>query len=138
MEKVKYGVRYYSKTGHTRQIAEAIANTLGCEAIPTSERMRGYTDILFLGGAIYGGSLDANMKGFIERLDRKQVGKIILFGDATIMNPCKKMRALLTEKGLAAETDFFYCKGSFKFLCKNRPNHQDLENAVKFAKKWME
>lgn len=138
MSKTKYAVRYYSKTGHTKQLAEAIAQTLGCEAKTTAERIREYTDILFLGGAIYAGALDENVKGFIEYLDKTKIGKVILFGDATIMDPCKKMRAMLNDRGLPAETEAFCCKGSFYFLCKNHPNETDLKNAADFAKKWME
>ena len=118
-QKYKFGVRYFSRTGHTKQIAEAMAKELGCEAVPTSERIRGYTDTLFLGGAIY-------------------AGKIILFGDAAIGDPCTKIRKLLSEKGFLAETETFTCKGSFKFIAKGHPNAEDLENARTFARKWMQ
>ena len=134
--KYPYGVRYYSRTGHTKQIAEAIAAQLGCEAQLTSERMRGYTDILFLGGAVYAGKPDASLEGFIERLDRRSVGKIILFGDAAMSDPTKKIRKLLLDKGLLAETEVFTCKGSFKMIAKGHPNAQDLEDARAFARKW--
>lgn len=136
-EKYKYGVRYFSRTGHTKQIAEAMAQELGCEALSTSDPICGYTDTLFLGGAIYAGKIDENLKEFITRLDRKNVGKIILFGDAAISDPCKKIRKLLTDKGMAAETETFTCKGSFKIIAKGHPNVTDMENAKAFANKWM-
>lgn len=135
--KYKYGVRYFSRTGHTKQIAEAMAEELGCEAVPTSERIRGYTDTLFLGGAIYGGKLDPSITGFITRLDRRHVGKIILFGDAAIGDPCKKMRKALMDKDMLAETETFLCKGSFKIIAAGHPNAEDLEKAKAFARKWM-
>ena len=136
-QKYKFGVRYFSRTGHTKLIAEAMAGELGCEAVPTSERIRGYTDTLFLGGAIYAGKIDESIKGFISRLDRRNVGKIILFRDAAIGDPCSKMRKLLTEKGFLAETETFTCKGSFKFIAKGHPDATDFENAKSFARKWM-
>ena len=137
-QKYKFGVRYFSRTGHTKQIAEAMAEELGCEAVPTSERIRGYTDTLFLGGAIYAGKIDESVKGFSTRLERRNVGKIILFGDAAIGDPCTKIRKLLSEKGFLAETETFTCKGSFKFIAKGHPNAEDLENARTFARKWMQ
>lgn len=137
-EKYKYGVRYFSRTGHTKQIAEAMAEELGCEAVPTSERIRGYTDTLFLGGALYAGKIDESVKGFITRLDRRNVGKIILFGDAAIGDPCKKIRKILTDREMLAETETFTCKGSFKVIAKGHPNAEDLENAKAFARKWMQ
>lgn len=136
-EKYKYGVRYFSRTGHTKQIAEAMAEELGCEAVPTSERVRGYTDTLFLGGAVYAGKLDPSIQGFITRLDRRSVGKIILFGDAAISDPCKKIRKLLLDREMLAETEVFLCKGSFKLIAKGHPDAADLENAKIFARKWM-
>lgn len=137
-EKYKYGVRYFSRTGHTKQIAEAMAEELGCEALSTSERIRGYTDTLFLGGALYAGKIDESIKEFISRLNHENVGKIILFGDAAISDPCKKIRKLLTDKDMPAETETFTCKGSFKIIAKGHPNATDLENAKAFARKKMQ
>ncbi len=138
MEQIKhpYGVRYFSRTGHTKKIAEAMAEELGCEALPTGERMTGYTDTLFLGGALYGGKLDESITGFIQRLDRRKVGKIILFGNATMKDPCPKMRKALLDRNMLAETESFFCKGSFKFIAAGHPNEKDLEAAKAFARKW--
>lgn len=137
MEKQKYEIRYYSKTGHTKKIAEAMAGALGCKAVSASSPIAEYTDILFLGGAIYAGKVDDSIREFINRLDCRSVGKIVLFGDAALANPCKKIRRLLADKNLPAETDEFFCRGGFKFIYKNHPDKNDLKNAVDFAKKWI-
>lgn len=137
MSLTKTAVRYFTRTGNTKKIAEAIAQGAGCEALPTSERIKEPVDILFLGGALYAGNLDPSVKGFIEHLDRKKVGKVILFGDAAYMNPCRKMRVLLSSIGLPAETDEFFCKAQFKIFHKGHPDQTDLEHAEAFAKKWI-
>ena len=135
-KKSTYAVRYYTRGGHTRMLAEAIAEELGCEAFSTSQRLSGYTDILFLGGAVYANHLDPNITGFIDHFDRSKVGKIILFGDAAVTNPCKKMRARLAGRGIPAETDEFYCRGSFKLLYRSHPDADDIRNAREFARRW--
>ena len=35
--KMKYAVRYYTKTGNTKKLADAIAKELGVESLPVSE-----------------------------------------------------------------------------------------------------
>ncbi|MCC8142378.1 MAG: hypothetical protein LIO56_07625, partial [Lachnospiraceae bacterium] len=128
-QKYPYGVRYFSKTGNTKLIAEAIAEELGCTATPTGERIRGYTDVLFLGGAIYKRKLDPSILGFITRLERRNVGKIVLFGTTTTGDPCKKMHDALEDQGFLADYDFFCCKGSYKRRNEGHPDQADLENA---------
>ena len=44
-------VRYYTKTGNTKRLAEAIANAVGVEALPISVPITEHVDILFLGNS---------------------------------------------------------------------------------------
>ena len=44
-------VRYYTKTGNTKRLAEAIAAAVGAEALPISEPVTEQADILFLGNS---------------------------------------------------------------------------------------
>ena len=44
-----YAVRYYTKTGNTRRLAEAVAGELGVEALPISDPIEEKVDVLFLG-----------------------------------------------------------------------------------------
>ncbi len=46
---MKYAVRYYTKTGNTKRLAEAIAGELGVEALPISSPVTESVDYLFLG-----------------------------------------------------------------------------------------
>lgn len=48
---MKFAVRYYTKTGNTKRLAEAVANELGVEALPISEGLNEQADILFLGNS---------------------------------------------------------------------------------------
>ncbi len=51
---MKTAVRYYSRTGNTKVIAEAIAPVAGCQAESIEVPLEGVTDILFLGGRFTG------------------------------------------------------------------------------------
>ncbi len=48
-----YAVRYYTKTGNTKRLAEAMAKELGVEALPISEPVNERVDYLFLGNSYY-------------------------------------------------------------------------------------
>lgn len=51
-------VRYYSKTGNTKKLAEAVAKAAGVEAKTTSSPIMEGTDILFLGSSVYAAGVD--------------------------------------------------------------------------------
>lgn len=46
---MKIAVRYYTKTGNTKRMAEAVAKAVGVEALPISTPITEPVDILFLG-----------------------------------------------------------------------------------------
>ncbi len=54
----KIEVRYFSKTGNTAKLAEAIAKTLGIKAKTVDTPLEGDVDILFLGSSVYGAGVD--------------------------------------------------------------------------------
>ena len=132
---MKIAVRYYTKTGNTRRLAEAIAKAAGAEALPISEPVTEKTDILFLGNSYYAFSIDPEVRGFIRSLDREKIGRIVNFGSAAMLNSTwKKVKAEAEQAGIAMDEREFHCKGEFKGLHKGRPNGDDLKAAADFAK----
>ena len=83
---MRFAVRYYTKTGNTKRLAEAIANELGVEALPISEPVKEQVDFLFLGNSYYAFDIDAEVKQFVTSLDKNMVGKIVNFGSAAMLN----------------------------------------------------
>ena len=72
-----YAVRYYTKTGNTKRLAEAIAAELGVKALPISEPVTEKVDYLFLGNSYYAFNIDPEVKDFVSSLDRNLIGKIV-------------------------------------------------------------
>ena len=72
-------VRYQSRGGNTRAVAEVIARTLGVEAAPISTPLPEKTDLLFIGGGVYKWDADPGLKTYLQALNAKQVGKIAAF-----------------------------------------------------------
>ena len=76
---MKIAVRYQSRGGNTRAVAEVIAKTLGVDAAPISTPLPGKVDLLFLGGGVYKWDADPELKTYLQTLNAKQVGKIAAF-----------------------------------------------------------
>ena len=129
-------VRYYTKTGNTKKLAEAIAQAVGAEALPISEPIREPVDILFLGNSYYAFSIDPEVRAFIRGLDKKKVGRIVNFGSAAMLNSTwKKVKAEAEKVGIPVDDQEFHCRGEFKGIHKGKPDAADLTAAAEFAKK---
>ena len=128
-------VRYYTKTGNTKRLAEAVANAVGVEALPISEPVAEPVDILFLGNSYYAFSIDPEVREFVASLDKEKVGKIVNIGSAAMLNSTfKKVKAEADKVGIPMDEREFHCKGEFKGLHKGQPNEDDLRAAAEFAK----
>lgn len=132
---MKIAVRYYTKTGNTKRLAEAVAGALGTEALPISEPVTEPVDLLLLGNSYYAFNIDPEVRTFIRSLDRKMVGRIANFGTAAMMNSTfKKVKAEADKAGIPMEESEFHCRGEFKGIHKGRPNREDLDAAAAWAK----
>ena len=132
---MNYAVRYYTKTGNTKKLADAVAKAVGVEALPISSPVDEKVDILFLGNSYYAFNIDPEVRDFIRSLDRKKVGCIVNIGSAAMLNSTyKKVKAEADKVGIKMDEREFHCKGEFKGVHKGRPNEDDLKAAAEFAK----
>ena len=133
---MKIAVRYYTKTGNTKRLAEAIGKAVDAEALPISTPVTEPVDILFLGNSYYAFSIDPEVRSFIKSLDKNMVGKIVNFGSAAMLNSTyKKVKAEANKIGIPMDEREFHCKGEFKGVHKGKPDENDLKAAAEFAKK---
>jgi len=134
---MKYAVRYYTKTGNTKRLAEAIAKELGVDALPLSEGVKDAVDVLFLGNSYYAFNIDPEVKRFLASLDKEKVGKIVNFGSAAMLNSTyKKVKAEADKVGIDMDEREFHCRGEFKGIHKGRPDESDLKVAAEFARQF--
>ena len=132
---MKIAVRYYTKTGNTKRLAEAVAEVLGVEAFPITEPVSEPVDLLLLGNSYYAFSIDPEVRAFVRSLDKHTVGRIANFGTAAMMNSTwKKVKAEADKVGIPMVESEFHCKGEFKGAHKGRPNSDDLAAAAAWAK----
>ena len=135
-DNMKIAVRYYTKTGNTKRLAEAVAKAVGTEAQPVSVPVTEPVDILFLGNSYYAFSIDPEVRSFIRSLDKSKIGRIVNFGSAAMLNSTdKKVKAEADKAGIPMDEREFHCKGEFKGVHKGKPDESDLKAAAEFAKK---
>ncbi len=133
---MKVAVRYYTKTGNTKRLAEAVAAAVGVEALPISAPITERVDILFLGNSYYAFSIDPEVRTFVRSLDKEKVGKIVNFGSAAMLNSTyKKVKAEAEKAGIQMDPREFHCRGEFKGIHKGRPDETDLKKVCEFAGK---
>ena len=106
-------VRYYSKLGNTKKIAEAIAEGAGVNAVSITDepKIEEHVDVLFLGGAPYANVMAPELRNFTEGLEKDKIDRAILFSTSMwskrTLNALKK---ILQEKGISVEDDYFYAQ----------------------------
>ena len=133
---MKIAVRYYTKTGNTKRLAEAVAAAAGVQALPIDSPLTEPVDILFLGNSYYAFSIDPQVRKFVASLDRNMVGRIVNFGSAAMLNSTyKKVKAEADKAGIPMDEREFHCRGEFKGLHKGKPDAADLKAAAAFAQK---
>ncbi len=128
-------IRYYTRSGNTKKLADAISEALNIEAFDVSVPLSEKTDILFLECSYYAFDVDPIVKNFIVN-NKDNIGKIICFGTSAMMKSMKKpVTKVAKTVGIAVSDEEFHCRGKFGKLHKSRPNNEDMKAASEFAKK---
>lgn len=128
-------VRYLSKSGNTKKVADAIAEELGVTSKPIAAEIPANTDLLFLGGAVYAAGVDKQLKQFIHSLSGK-TKKVAIFSTAAVLpSAYPQMKKLLDAEEIKVAADEFHCRGEFLKLHSGHPNANDLTKAKQFAQK---
>jgi len=131
---VNIAVRYYTRSGNTKKLAEAVAEAVCVDAKDITAPLTEMADILFLGSSYYAFDADEAVKKFITD-NKANIGKIVLFGSSAMMKSMKKPISKITDAiGVAVADEEFHCRGEFKMFHKGRPDEKDIENIKAFAK----
>ena len=78
-------IRYYSQTGNTKKLAEAIAAELGVEAKDVSHPLEEKTDILFLCNSVYWAGIDKKVKRFVNT-NALKIGTLVNVSTAALID----------------------------------------------------
>ncbi len=126
-------VRYYSRSGNTKAVAEAIAKAVGVDAVSVEKpeaQINEPIDVLFVGGALYAYGLDKRLKDYLKNLKKGSVKKAVVFSTSWISkHSVELIKKGLSDNGIPVETEYFYVK--------NRPTEAQEKEAAFFAKRFV-
>lgn len=131
---MKIAIRYYTKSGNTEKLANAIGEALNLPASPITTPLGEAVDVLLLGCSYYAFDMDPEVKAFLKA-NKEKIGKVACFGTSAMMKSmAKPMKKVTDSLGIAMADSEFHCRGSFGPANKGRPNEADLEAAKEFAR----
>lgn len=132
---MKTAIRYYSKFGHTRKMADVVADITGAEALTIETPITEYTDVLYFGSAVYAAVVDWRVKKFIKTLSPDRVGRVVCFSSAAIIESnYPKIKSLFEAQGIKVDERQFTCRGSMGPIHSGHPNKEDHEALAAFIR----
>ena len=124
-------VRYYSRSGNTKLLAETIANEAHVKAVSVDSvnaEIKESVDLLFIGGALYAYGLDKHLKEYLKTLKKEYVKKAVVFSTSWLSkHSIDLIKKALSENGIEVYDEFIYTK--------NKPSLEKLEEAKKIVKR---
>ena len=108
MENIR--IRYYSKTGNTKEIATYIAVRLQLEALEIrSEDYDNPCRLLFLGGAPYANIMSSKLREYAENLKKENVLAVALFTTSNwSRRTVRALKKILREKNIKVYDEYLY------------------------------
>ena len=127
-------IRYYTQTGNTKKLAEAIAAELGLEAKPVSVPLEEKADLVFLCNSVYWAGIDKSVKQFVKD-NTEKIGAIVNVSTAALIESSYgQMRKLASGAGVKLCEKEFHCRGKVSALHAGHPDEADLKAAREFAR----
>ncbi|MBQ8162647.1 MAG: flavodoxin family protein [Clostridia bacterium] len=109
-------VRFYSRSGNTKAVAEAIAQVAGVPAVSvddTQSVISSPVDVLVIGGALYAYGIDSHLKDYLKGLKKENVRKAVVFSTSWISKHALDLiRKELEAKGIQVAGETFHVKSS--------------------------
>lgn len=126
-------VRYYSRSGNTKAVAEAIAKAANVTAVSVDQeaaRISEPVDVLFIGGALYAYGLDSRLKDYLKTLKKEAAKKAVVFSTSWISkHSVDLIKKGLAEAGIPVADEYFYVR--------NKPGSEQLKDAEAFAREFL-
>jgi flavodoxin len=98
-------VRYQSRGGNTKSVADAIANKVGVKAESITVPLNEPIDFLFIGGGVYAHGIDDTLIRYLKNLDATNVKVVAAFSTAGVMDGAKRIASIVKEKEIPVHSN---------------------------------
>lgn len=127
---MKVAIRYYSRGGNVKAMAEALSRGTGEEAISIDEpgaEITEHLDLLFVGGALYAYKLDPTFKAWLQEIPEDLVDEVVCFGSSWLTRrPIYLMQDVFKAKGIKINKQAIWSR--------NTPNDNLIEAIEYFGR----
>lgn len=124
---MKVAIRYFSRGGNVKAMAEALARGTGIDAVSIDEpgaQITKHVDLLFIGGALYNFQLDKEFKEYLANLPEGLIDEAICFGSSLLTRrPIFLIQDYLKRKDIKISKQALWSRG--------RPN-EDLIGVIEY------
>lgn len=126
---------YYTKTGHSRKIAEAVGKELAIEPLDIADNPTLFgADILFIVGGIYNGVSAGEMIQFGEKLRPAMAQRVAIITSSAFRKDTQQQLSMTLKSNYIEVVGECLVRGAFTVISMGHPNKQDYNTAVEFAK----
>lgn len=128
-------VRYFTKTGNTKKLADAIAQELNVDARELSVPINEKADILFICNSVYWAGADGSVKKFI-RDNKEKIGLLVNVSTAAMIESTyAQIKKIAEKENVKLSDQEFHCRGKFTALHSGHPDEADIAAVKAFAGK---
>ena len=131
---MKIAIRYFTKTGNTEKLANAIAQELGVQARTLDCPLEEGTDVLFLCNSVYWMGIDKSVIGYVKE-NASRIGTLVNVSSAGLIESTyQQMKQVAADAGVALSEKEYHCKGRFTGAHIGHPDEADLAAVRAFAR----
>lgn len=130
---------YYTKTGHSKKIAEAVGKALSLEPhnIADDPKIFG-TDLLFIVGGIYNGVSAGEMIQFGEKLRPAMAQHVAIITSSAFRKDTQQQLSMTLKSNYIEVIGECMVRGAFTVISMGHPNKEDYNTAIEFANNLIE
>jgi len=113
---MKIAIRYQSRSGFTKEVAEVIAKSVDTVAASIENPIEEPVDILFIGGGVYKWDIDSSLKKYLENLNPDIIKSVVAFCTARKHDRANTILSIAETKGINVQNETLFIKAGFRYL----------------------